>query len=276
MNKLQERIKLIVEAITKNEGDLDKSRKNHKLWREHAEELDDKAQRAENHGHIKRAEGIRKRAKIAHAKAIFWKGKVRRQHGSLEKKEKVEANVQQELKKFEATHGPHFIGENKVRGGTYEECDYAAQTKAMANYQAGTQPGYYSMEGGTRDYAHGLNHYPSGRIWDCSTYNDAIAYCCGHPSPSGPQGFIVGGYTGTILEFCTKVTGEVKIGDAVVFLRYEGDTVGHHVEKVYDPKAKRTTGHGDSAINIGCDGDWNLFGDGLYVIVRPPRTHAKN
>jgi len=132
---------------------------------------------------------------------------------------------------------------------------------------------YYSMEGGPRDYTHILYHYPQGRIYDCSTYADGTCYVTGDPSPSGPNGFTAGGYTGTELEFCHKVTGEVKCGDLVVYLRYSGDTVGHHVERVLDPKGKTTTGHGDSAINIGCNGSWDLFGDGLYVIVRPPRTH---
>jgi hypothetical protein len=270
MTKLRERLQRIADRLTGRKADLAKSRRRHKVWREHAEKLDKRALRRKNKGHPLRAAALERRAKRAHIKAIYWKGRVRRDDGAVSKLEALEKNLEAELAQWIKDHGVTFEGDNKVRGGTYEQRSHAAQVRAMSNYNHGWQPGYYSMEGGPRDYVHGLYHYAPGRIWDCSTYNDALDCCTGDPSPSGPDGYTAGGYTATILENCKKVTGLVKIGDSVVYLRYAGDTTGHHVEKVFNPKLKQTTGHGDAAINIGCNGSWDLFGDELYTIVRPP------
>lgn len=273
MNKIQQHIRRIADRLTGRKADLAKARRRAKTWREHAETQHDKQIKSEKHGHARRAAFFKKRAERSHVKATYWKGRVRREHTAVDVLEALEVKAEHELKDYIKKHGVEVLGHNKIRGGTYEQRSKTAQTLAMANYNHGDQPGYYSMSGGSRDYAHALYHYPAGRIWDCSTYADGTCYVTGDPSPSGPDGYRDGGYTGTELEHCKRVTGEVKIGDLVVFLRYSGDTVGHHVEKVFDPDAKQTTGHGDSAINIGCNGSWDLFGDGLYEIVRPPRTH---
>jgi hypothetical protein len=271
---LRAAIRRIADRLSGRKADLAKSRRRHKLWREHAEELDRKALRRKNHGHAVLAAALELRAKRAHVKAVYWKGRVRRDDDSIEKLEGIESNLEKELNDWIKEHGVQFLGENKARGGTYEQRSKAVQGRAMLNYRNGdatTGSAYYSMEGGPRDYAHILYHYPPGRVYDCSTYADGTKYVTGDPSPSGPDGFRVGGYTGTELQFCKKVIGEVKIGDLVVYLRYPGDTIGHHVEVVYDPKKKQTSGHGDAAINIGCNGSWDIFGDGLYVIVRADR-----
>jgi hypothetical protein len=274
MPKIRAALQRVADRLTGRRADLAKSRRRHKVWREHYEAQEAQAARAKRNGHARRAERIERRAKRSHVKAIYWKGRVRRDGDAIEKLEALEGKLEKELAAWIKEHGVEFIGHNKVRGGTYEQRAHAVQVKAMANYNAGTATAhgaYYSMEGGPRDYAHILYHYPSGRIYDCSTYADGTCFVTGDPSPSGPDGFRVGGYTGTELEHCHRVTGKVKCGDLVVYLRYSGDSIGHHVERVLDPDAKTTTGHGDAAINIGCNGSWDLFGDGLYVIVRPPR-----
>lgn len=273
MKKIKAHIQRITDRLTGRKADLAKSRRRAKVWREHAEAQHDKQIKLENKGHPRRAAFFKKRAERSQSKAIYWKGRVRREHTAVDVLETLERKASAELAEWIKKHGVVFEGENKVRGGTYEQRSKAAQTRAMENYNAGKQPGYYSMSGGSRDYAHTLYHYPHGRIWDCSTYADGTKFVTGDPSPSGPTGFTAGGYTGTELEHCKRVTGEVKVGDLVVYLRYPGDTIGHHVEVVYDPDKKQTTGHGDSAINIGCNGSWDLFGDGNYVIVRAPRKH---
>jgi hypothetical protein len=276
MDKLKEALQRVTDRLTGRKTDLAKSRRRAKVWREHAEAQHDKQVRAEKHGHARRADAFKKRAERSHVKAIYWKGRVRRDDDAIPKLEAIEGKLERELAAWIKEHGVTFEGHNKVRGGTYEQRAHAAMVKAMANYRAGDQPGYYSMSGGSRDYAHALYHYASGRIWDCSTYADGTCFVTGDPSPSGPDGFRVGGYTGTELEHSRRVTGKVKCGDLVVYLRYAGDTVGHHVERVLDPDAKTTSGHGDEAINIGCNGSWDLFGDSLYVIVRPPRRSVKS
>lgn len=273
MAKIKAALQRIVDRLTGRRTDLAKSRRRHKVWRERAEGLDTKAIRAKNHGHPLRAASLERRAKRAHVKAIYWKGRVRRDDSAIEALKALEKKLRGEEAAWLKKHGVIFEGENKIRGGTYEARAEAAQVRAMRNYNDGTQPGYYSQSGGSRDYAHTLYHYAAGRIWDCSTYADGTCYVTGDPSPSGPRGFIDGGWTGTELEHCKRVTGEVKCGDLVVYL---GGSMGsHHVERVLDPKAKTSTGHGDAAINIGCNGSWDLFGDGNFVIVRPPRHAAK-
>lgn len=274
MKKIKARLQRIADRLTGRKADLFKSRRRHKVWREHAEELDRKATKRKNHGHSLRAAALERRAKRAHVKAIYWKGRVRTEHDAVNKLESLSAHIEHELNDWIETHGIVFEGHNKIRGGTYEQRAIAAQMAAMRNYQNGTRclgPEYYSMEGAARDYAHTLYHYPQGHINDCSTYADGTCFVTGDPSPSGPHGYTLGGYTATELEHCARVTGKIKAGDLVVFLRYRGDRVGHHVERVLNPKLKQTTGHGDSAVNIGCNGSWDLFGDGLYEIVRPPR-----
>lgn len=275
MKKFKDALQRVADRITGRTADLAKSRRRAKVWREHAETQHEKQIKAEKHGHPLRAAHFKRRAERSHVKATYWKGRVRRDHTAIDVLTGIETRLEKELDDWIKKHSVVFEGPNKIRGGTYEQRAHAVQVKAMANYRAGTAtvgPAYYSMEGGPRDYAHTIFHYPPGRIYDCSTYADGTCYVTGDPSPSGPDGFRVGGYTGTELAHCTRVTGEVKCGDLVVYLRFSGDTIGHHVERVLDPKAKTTSGHGDSAINIGCNGSWDIFGDGLYEIVRPPRS----
>lgn len=271
---LRERLQAIADRLSGRKADLAKSRRRHKVFREKAEGLDRKADRAKTAGRIRLAELLTRNAQRAHAKSRYWKERIRRDDKAIDKLEAIEDGLEDELRKLEKH--VHFEAPNKIRGGTYEQRSVAAQTRAMLNYRNGEQPGYYSMTGGPRDYAHVLIHYASGRIWDCSTYGDGTKYVTGDPSPSGPQGFVVGGYTGTELANCKPVVGQVKAGDLIVYLRFTGDTVGHHVEVVYDGEKKITSGHGDEAINIGCNGSWDIFGDGLWVAVRPPREHHEH
>lgn len=274
MQKIKDHIQRVADRITGRKADLAKSRRRHKVWREHAELQHSKQIKAEKRGHPLRAAAFKKRAERSHIKAIYWKGRVRRDKEALPKLEAIEANLEKELQRWVKQHGVSFEGPNKIVGGTAPARSKAAQSRAMLNYQNGTQPGYYSMSGGTRDYAHALYHYAHGRVWDCSTYADGTKFVTGDPSPSGPNGFTAGGYTGTEMEFCHRVKeGDERIGDLVIYLRYPGDTIGHHVEVIFDPDKKITSGHGDEAINIGCNGSWDLFGDGLYVIMRPPSKH---
>lgn len=276
MATIKAALQRVADRITGRRADLAKSRRRHKVWREATERQHDKQIRAEDHGHPLRAGHFKRLAERSQLKSRFWKERVRRDDAALPKLEAVESKVQAELDQWIRDHGARLVGENKVRGGTFEERAFLAQATGMKNYEAGTQPGYYSQTGAARSYNHTLNNYPQGHVWDCSTYRDGIAYVCGEASPSGPDGYTLGGYTGTEMEYGTKVTeSKLRVGDAVIYLRYPGDTIGHHVEVVFDVEKKQTTGHGDSAINIGCNGSWDLFGDGLYALVRGPRKSTK-
>lgn len=275
MAKLRAALQRVADRLSGRKADLAKSRRRHKAWRERAEVQHGKQLRAERHGHSLRAASFKRRAERSHIKAIYWKGRVRRDDAAIPKLEALEAKLEGELADLVKQHGVRFEGENKIRGGTAPQRSKAAQARAMLNYRNGTATAsgtpYYSMEGGPRDYGHILYHYPSGRIYDCSTYSDGLCFVTGDPSPSGPHGYELGGYTGTEMEYGTVIQeGHERIGDQVVYLRYHGDMIGHHVEKIYDPEHKVTSGHGDAAIDIGANGSYDIFGDGLYVIVRPP------
>lgn len=275
MEKIKAALRRIADRLTGRRADLAKSRRRRKVWRERTGKLHKRQKAAEAKGRKRLAAIYRRRAERAHRHSRYWLERVRRDDSAIEALEALEAKLHDQEADWLKKHGVTFEGENRIRGGTYEQRAHAAQVRAMRNYQNGTRtlgPEYYSMEGGPRDYAHTLYHYPQGRINDCSTYADGTKYVTGDPSPSGPRGYQVGGWTGTELEHCKRVTGKVKCGDLVIYL---GGSMGsHHVEVVLDPEAKTTTGHGDSAINIGCNGSWDLFDDGNYVIVRPPREHA--
>lgn len=274
---LRERLRQLADRLTGQRADLAKSRRRYKVFREKAEGLEHRADQAKTKGHSLLAASLNHRAQRAFAKSRYWKERIRRDKKAITKLEKIEDGLEDELRELEKH--VHFEGPNKIRGGNYGQRSKAAQARAMLNYRNGTATAgdaYYSMEGGPRDYSHILFHYPSGRVYDCSTYGDGTKYVTGDPSPSGPQGFSAGGYTGTELANCKRVHGDIKVGDLIVYLRYTGDTIGHHVEVVYDPERKRTSGHGDAAINIGADGDYDIFGDGLWVALRPPRERHEH
>lgn len=279
MKKIKAAIQRIKDRLTGRKADLAKARRRHKVWREHAEELDHKALKRKNHGHAALAAALAVRAKRAHIKAIYWKGRVRSEHDAIHKLEGLYDNLEQELADYIKSYGVQILGHNKIRGGTAPQRSFAVQTQAMINYRnsdATVGPAYYSMEGGPRDYDHAIYHYPPGRIYDCSTYNDGQKKVTGDPSPSGPNGFTAGGYTGTEFEYGTIISEhELRVGDQIIYERYPGDRIGHHVETVYNVKKKQSSGHGDEKIDIGCNGDWNIFGDGNYAFVRPPQ-HEHN
>jgi hypothetical protein len=266
--KLRERLAAILEKLSTNEAVLAKCRRRHRKFRERAEHNHAEQVKAQEAGDADKALRCKVRAERAHHKAVYWKGRIRQQTARVNHLEHDQAEVEAEITKWKKEHGVYFEGRNKVLGGTAPQRLKAAQARAMLNYQRGKQPGYYSQEGAARAYDHGLYGYPYGHIWDCSTYADSMYYVCGLDSPSGPSGFTAGGYTGTEMANGRVVHDESKArpGDLVIFLRFPGDSIGHHVEVIYDPEKKLTSGHGDSAIDLAGGGSYDLFGDGLYVI----------
>lgn len=267
MAKLKEALQRLTEKLQSNEALLQKARRRHKKFRERAEANHAAQVTAQEKGETLKADRCAQRALRSHHKAIYWKGKIRQQTARINHLERSEKELEAELAKWKKEHGIYFEGENKVRGGTIPQRLKAAQARAMLNYKRGDQPGYYSMTGGIRDYLHGLFHYAFGRIWDCSTYGDAIYICCGLVPPSGPETLTRGGFTETQLAHGRKVSEDkARDGDAVIFLRFPGDTVGHHMEDIYDHEEKVMSGHGDAAIDLSGGGSYDLFGDGLFEI----------
>jgi cell wall-associated NlpC family hydrolase len=269
MNALRKMLEAVAEKLQSNEALLHKAQRRHKKFRERTEAEHRRQVAAQKAGETAKADRCAHRALKSHQRAVYWKGKVRQQSARISHLEKSEAELEAAIQKWKREHGIVFEGHNKVRGGQPDQRLRAAIHRAALNYRKGTQPGYYSQEGAARAYDHGLYHYPYGHIWDCSTFADAMYFVCGLDSPSGPSGYTAGGYTGTEMAH-GKVVPESKArsGDLVIFQRYPGDTIAHHVEVVDDPTARTTIGHGDSAIDSAGGGSigFDLFGDGLYVI----------
>lgn len=262
MQKIKAALQHLADRLSARKVDLAKSRRRAKHFRELAEKEHASQLRAEANGRPRRALRHRRRAEARQAKAIYWKGRVKTDLAAITNlNERVEKRTA-ELTEWMKDHGVAFEGENKVVGGTPHQRLEAAILRAAANYRAGTQPGYYSMEGGARDYDHAINHYPAGRIWDCSTFADGIYICCGLEAPSGPNTLTAGGWTGTEGEHGDRINEEAaQPGDLVLY----GGFPHHHVEVVLDPKEKTTIGHGSPPVDPGV---FDLFGDGDYIIRR--------
>lgn len=276
MKALLDHLAALATRIAANETLLKVAQRRHHNMRRRAEARWDRVAEA---GAEAEAEGtsqesrkilrLLRRAKKAQARSRFWVERIKRQHQRIDHLEVTKETVREELKDWRKEHGIRFIGENKVRGEGVPawKLQKAAMLRCEANYLKGTQPGYYSQEGGARDYTHALYRYPHGLIWDCSTWNDGINFACGLESPSGHE-YLLGGYTATELAESKVVTrAELRpAGDFIVYLRYPGDTIGHHVERILDRDNEITMGHGDSAIDR--NSRFDIFGDGLYVFRR--------
>lgn len=258
MKKIKAALGHLADRLTYRKGDLAKSRRRVVRFRALTQREHDRHLKAEAAGHVARAERFRKRAESRARKRVYWTGRVKQDIGAIEHlQERIDAR-QAELTAWMKEHGVVFTGPNKVEGGAPHQRLRAAALKAAANYRAGTQPGYYSMSGGPRDYAHTLKNYPSGRIWDCSTFFDGCYFVCGLPSPSGEHGFTVGGWTGTEGEHGKVVAlADAKPGAAVLY----GPWPHHHVEFLIDPGL--TIGHGSAPIDPGVP---DLFGDGDFIV----------
>lgn len=276
MKKLRNVWEALQSRLRGQEAALKYAQRKHHYWRLKAEAAHKRWEEIKNHPGLGNPDGgvpsfdrARRRWERRHKRSIYWKGRIKRQHQRIHHLQKSIAEIKIAEVKWKLDHGIHWLSENKVRGGTPEQLKVASATRAMRNYQEGKQPGYYSMEGGERDYAHGCYYYASGRVWDCSTGCDAWHYVAGIESPSGHE-YKQGGYTATELAESQPIArGHEKPGDLCVFLRYSGDTIGHHVEMLIEkanvPGGWITIGHGDAAIDHSVADAW---GDGLYTFRR--------
>jgi len=263
VKKIRAALRNLADRLTYRRGDLAKSRRRARHFRHLAEREHDRQLQAAANGRPLKAERHRRRAERRHIKAVYWRGRIKVDLAAIENLEARVAKRERELAEWIREHGVTFTGPNKVEGGTPHQRLRAAILRAHRNWKNGTQPGYYSMSGGPRDYAHGLKGYPPGRIWDCSTFADAMYFVCGLPSPSGPRGYELGGWTGTEGEHGKIVaTEDARPGDLILYGRAYPH---HHVEVVLDPDERITIGHGSAPIDPGV---FDLFGDGDYVIRR--------
>lgn len=263
LDKIKQALRNLKDRLTYREGDLDKSRRRAKKFSALAAEEHRAQKRLEREGKTVRAAYRRRRASARQKKAVYWKGRLKTDLAAKTDLLKRVKKREDELAEWVKAHGVQQLGENKFRGGDPHERIAAAAMKACANWRAGTQPGYYSMSGGARDYDHAINHYPAGRIWDCSTFADGVYLCCGEEAPSGPRTRELGGWTGTQFEHGHTVSrAEAKPGDLIL---YGSSAPGHHVEVLVDAEQGITIGHGSAPVDPGVI---DLFGDGDYTIRR--------
>jgi cell wall-associated NlpC family hydrolase len=274
MRKLKAALTALEDKLGLNERLLSKARRRHKKFR-----LRNEAELKRRDAHTQTAHGYdtygpnedqvksdrylraslrcQHRADRSHAKAVFWKGRIKQQVARVHHLEKSQADLKAELSKWKKEHGVEIHG-NKVTGGTARQRLRAALLRAMLNYKEGRQPGYYSESGLARVYSRMLEKMPFGHIFDCSTFADGIYDCCELTDPSATD--YTEGWTGTEGEHGKRVSeSEAQVGDLVLF----GPQPHHHVEVVLDPARKTTVGHGSPPID---EGIFDLFGDGDYEI----------
>lgn len=264
MNKIKAALQHLATRLTTRKASLARARRRHHHFVELAQKETALGKAAADYNETAKADRHFGRAKARQRKAVHYKGAIKEDLHAIHNLGEREDDRQAELATWMKEHGVQFEGENRVVGGTPRQRLHAAATKTMSNYRAGTQPGYYSQEGGARDYDHAINHYASGRVWDCSTYLDGEYLCCGLEAPSGPDTRTTGGWTGPQGEHGTRVSkADAKPGDLVLY----GPAPHHHVEEVYEPEHEVTSGHGDEAINLGV---YDLFGGGSCATVGGP------
>lgn len=235
-------------------------RRSEARWNRYAEALAEGVSTREQHR-------LQVRAQRAQDRSQFWVGRIKELHRRIDHLEVTRESVKGELHAWRRAHGIRFVGENEVvgEGVAVWKLQKAAMLRSEHNYLNGDQPGYYSQAGAERVYSHMLYGYPWGHVYDCSTWNDGINYCCRLESPSGHE-YWWGGFTGTeFAESEAVARADLLPGDFIIYLRWEGDTVGHHVERILDVEHEITLGHGTSAIGRGSRFD--LF-NGPYVFRR--------
>lgn len=259
MKKIKAALAHLATRLSTRKGSLARARRRHKKFRLLAERETALGKAAADYQQTEKAKRHYGRAASRQKKAIHWKGVIKEDlaaiHGLEDRIEKRTA----ELAQWTKEHGVTFEGENRVVGGTGDQRLFAAATKTMANYRAGTQPGYYSQTGGARDYDHAINHYAPDRVWDCSTYLDGQYLCCGLTAPSGPNTRTTGGWTGPQGEHGKRIRkSEARAGDLVLY----GPAPHHHVEEVYEPEHEVTSGHGSAPVDPGI---YDLFGGGRCI-----------
>lgn len=263
MRKYRERLEEVLDKLKDNKKVLAKCRRRAKKFRERAEAQDKFADESEwKYGNTRGTRRARRRAERSHNKAIYWKGRIKKQVARIHHLEKSKEVIKAEIAKYEKENKLVVLG-GKVVGNAepHRKLRLAIHT-ALLNYKKGTLPGYYSQTGAPRVYDRTLNRYPYGHIWDCSTFADGVYICCNLEAPSGPNTESAGGWTGTQGEHGRKIPeSEAQTGDLVLY----GSFPHHHVEVVDDPVRKTTVGHGSSPVDPGI---FDLFGDGDYIIRR--------
>lgn len=209
------------------------------------------------------------RAVTAKNKAIVWRQRAKVCSQRIHKLNISREDLEADLKKWEATHGPHVGNDGKVADATSsgEAAIYAAKYIA-SKCAAGARPNYYSMTGGGFNVDHPLlkgsqraiGQVPYERS-DCSVFVTEVCWAADLPDPNGAS--YTGGYTGTLVgqhggwRLASEAELRKKGWGYVVY----GPGTGHHTEFYIGEGGSKTIGHGSAPVD---EGVIDLFGDGDY------------
>jgi hypothetical protein len=222
----------------------------------------------------RKAERLDAKAKAAEHKAIAFKRVAKRKTQQIHKLRVRGDQLEADLKHWEKTHGPHVGKGGGVAGADSKGEGFIWVNKRIATECAtGKRPTFYSMEGSGFNVTHALlkreqphtGQMPGERS-DCSLYGTECCLAAGLPDPNGEH--FKAGYTGTALGQHNdwRIVSEAEMRKRgwgiVIYLRWPGDTVGHHWEDYVGEGGDETIGHGSAPIDPGVI---NLFGNGLYA-----------
>lgn len=237
------------------------------------ERLIRKAERKE-----KKAERLDGQAEAAKQKSIAHKRTAKRKTQQIHKLRVRGDQLQADLEQWEATHGPHVGKDGKVAGADSKGEGFIWVNKRIAaECASGERPTFYSMTGSGYNVTHALlrgsqphtGQMPGERS-DCSLFGAETCLASRLPDPNDLE--YKAGYTGSALQaalagkngwtLVSEKEMRAKGWGIVIYLRWPGDTVGHHWENYVGEGGDMTIGHGSAPIDPGVI---NLFGDGLYA-----------
>lgn len=225
-----------------------------------------------------KAEALDAWAERAKRKAIAEKRVAKRKTQQIHKLRTRADQLEFDLKHWEATHKPHVGKDGKVASADSKGEGFIWVNKRIAvEYASGERPTFYSMDGSGYNVTHALlkrdqphTGQMPGQRSDCSLFGAETCLASRLPDPSDLN--YKAGYTGSALQAALagkngwKVVSEkemrAKGWGIVIYLRWSGDTVGHHWENYVGEGGDETIGHGSAPVDPGVI---NLFGDGLYT-----------
>lgn len=214
------------------------------------------------------------RVEKSKAKAIAWKQRARRKTQQTEKLSVSKAALD---KKLEAMK-PRVGKDGRVAGAKSLGEGFIWVNRYIASKCAGAErPNFYSMTAAGWNITHALlkkAQHAIGQLLgersDCSEYGTEACWAAKLPDPNANN--YEGGYTGSALAAAMagtsgwKIVSEAEMRSKgwgiVIYLRWEGDTVGHHWENYIGEGGDGTIGHGSAPVDPGVI---RLFGNDLYT-----------
>lgn len=208
------------------------------------------------------------KAETAKRKAIIWKQRAKRKAQLIHQIDTRRGTLERRL----AAMKPHVGKDGKVAGAQSkgEGAEWVARYIA-AKCASSSRPNFYSMSGSGFNVQHAIlkRDQPhigqmEGQRSDCSLFVTEVCLAARLPDPNGENWGA--GYTGTLLgqhngwHIVTEGEMRARGWGIIVYLRWPGDTEGHHTE--FYVGGNSTIGHGSAPVDEGVP---DLFGNGLFT-----------